>query len=391
MIPHVPFLRSNLDLAIYKDHYIDAPFVRIALDKIQYLTSLPKPETAWIDLGFDGVPSLKTPRDDDKYQAFINRHGDIRFANDAAFQLKPDVKRLTVPVEAMLDEALAFNPGFISIPQLPQEDDVGPNKVNRLLASIAGDWRSKRKAKVCLILPVIFTSPKQLTKKTDRNPRIKQICSLIERSEADGIWSVDASLDDQRGVAKFETERFPGIIDFFEEFGNACKVSHVIAGPYWGLNIVLWARGLITHLAIGLGSTYTYHCPGGFRPNTPNARIAIACLRRWVNISFELRSWLEETRDKLATGSPERLEVESLLLAFPGLQTREAGKKQIARVYREWLNKLGAMSASGRALGLYQDLSSAFVTGRTLQEFPPAELSARRPERVAQQLMMNCL
>lgn len=390
MTAFIPFLRSPTDPAIFKDRYFDAQIVRVALDRSDHLKALAKPEQAWIDLGFDGVPALPTADPKDKFAKFLNRHGDLYFVMDQAFRLKPDKKKLERPVQAMLDDASKHNPGFISVPQLPQEDDVGPNKVNRLLASIAGDWRMAGKNRPRLILPVIFTHQRQINKKTDRNPRVKQVTSLVDRSGACGLWSVDSSLDDQKGTANFEKGRFPGIIDFFEELQKACQLTYWIAGPYWGLNLVLWARGLITHFGIGLGSTYTYHCPGGFG-NTPNAKIAIPCLRRWVNINNELKVWMLEARDKLSAGSQERVELESILLVFDGLQDREAGKRQIAKFYREWVDKLNGMSGSSRALGLYQDLSSAFVTGRMLHEFPPAEASARRPERVAQQLMMNCL
>ena len=76
---------------------------------------------------------------------------------------------------------------------------------------------------------------------------------------------------------------------------------------------------------------------------------------------------------------------------FSKLQTSANGKMQIAKFYKSWFDKFSSLPYAGRALALYQDLSSSYVLGKTLKNLPKEEGTARRPERVAQQLMMNCL
>jgi hypothetical protein len=105
----------------------------------------------------------------------------------------------------------------------------------------------------------------------------------------------------------------------------------------------------------------------------------------------ELEIWLANAAAKLPAGSPERQELEAIKTLLPKLQQGDAGKRQIAEVYKNWVSKIEAVSPSGRALALYQDLSTAFVIGRNLPDLPSDEGTARRPERVAQQLMLNCL
>ncbi len=210
------------------------------------------------------------------------------------------------------------------------------------------------------------------------------------RSGADGFWSVDSSLDDQKGTSNFE-QRFASIVRFFEELSVASPCVFKIAGPYWGLNMVLWARCLATHFAIGIGSTFNYHITGGFFQNKASTRVAIAALRRWVLANNELELWLDEAAQKLAPGSIERCELEQLRKDIPQLLQGDSAKRQIASIYKDWITKIETVAPQGRALALYQDLSSAFVTGRNLKDLPSAEGTARRPERVAQQLMLNCL
>ena len=66
-------------------------------------------------------------------------------------------------------------------------------------------------------------------------------------------------------------------------------------------------------------------------------------------------------------------------------------RMQVATFYKEWFDKISAVSPPGRALALYQDLSSAFVIGKKLPDLPNDEGTARKPWQVAKQLMVNCL
>jgi hypothetical protein len=212
-----------------------------------------------------------------------------------------------------------------------------------------------------------------------------------EASGASGIWAVDSSLSDQEGSGTFDKVRFPAIIKLHEELNALLPNNKIaIAGPYWGLNLVLWARGLITNPAVGLGNTYQYHLPGGLVMKQGKTRVALPPLRRWAVASSQLKSWLQQSIAKLSPGDSARTALEDLEMNFSKLQIQ--GREQIAGFYRDWLNELETVPQQGRALALYQQLSSAFVLGRGLPELPKKdEQAARRPERVAKQLMLVCL
>jgi hypothetical protein len=76
---------------------------------------------------------------------------------------------------------------------------------------------------------------------------------------------------------------------------------------------------------------------------------------------------------------------------FGTLQVKNEARWQVAQFYKNWFDKFSALPPSGRALALYQDLSSAYVLGKTLPKLPEEEKTARSPARVAKQLMLNCL
>ncbi len=279
---------------------------------------------------------------------------------------------------------------MISVPQLAQEDGTGTNKINRLLAEITSEWRKRRGATARLVLPVVFTNQRQLNKKTDRNLKVALIKNIVDREGIDSVWATDSTLEDQSGTGNFDKERFPGVIDFFRELNAACTLSTVITGPFWGLGLLLWSRKLVTHFGVGLGATYRYHVPGGMAHNA-KARIAVGCLRRWVASSVDLQQWLKEGQRILAPNSPEHAELQMLERHLTALLNADTAKRQVARAYRQWIDKIAAMPAPSRAVGLFQDLSAAFVTGKALPDIPGESGLARRPERVAEQLMVNCL
>lgn len=226
--------------------------------------------------------------------------------------------------------------------------------------------------------------------KTARNSKISFIKGLLANPGTDALWITDASLEDQAGTGNFDKVRFKGIIDFFKELQLICELPTIIAGPFWGLGLVLWARGLISHFAIGIGSTYRYHLPGGM-PNQRKARIAIAPLRRWILSTPGLRKWIEECLTILPPASPEYKNLSNLLKNSSALLSEEVATRQVARVYRDWIDKISATPPPGRSVALFQDLTAAFVTGKSLPNIPDEKGPLRRPERVAEQLMLNCL
>jgi len=164
-----------------------------------------------------------------------------------------------------------------------------------------------------------------------------------------------------------------------------------IAGPYWGMNIVLWARGLVRYPGIGVGTSYKYNIPGmAFSPS--KTRIALGPLRRWAIVSPKLRKWLSDTVHRLSADPHNAAEFSSIAKGFGlFLTSKKNSKMQVADFYHKWFHKFSALPAAGRSLALYHDLSSSYVLAKALHELPNEEGTARRPERVQQQLMMNCL
>ena len=82
-------------------------------------------------------------------------------------------------------------------------------------------------------------------------------------------------------------------------------------------------------------------------------------------------------------------------IVYPGsnynLLDEETTRRQIALFYKEWLDTIERTPEVGRSLALYQNFSSAFVLGKQLPTLPSSSGYARRPERVAEYFMLNCL
>src|SRR6185369_3983755 len=196
----------------------------------------------------------------------------------------PDQKIVKTFVKELLDRCVKKKPAWITIPQLPIVKDSARNKINRVLARATGEWKSTNNYSGRLILPLIFTNQNQINGKTQRNPKVTQAARCYHEAHADGFWVVDESLTDESGSKTLRNTRLPALIDLHNELNQEIPSRIRIAGPYWGMNLVLWARGIIDHPAIGVGSSYQYHLAGG-TATTPATRIAIAPLRRRVNVA----------------------------------------------------------------------------------------------------------
>jgi len=231
-----------------------------------------------------------------------------------------------------------------------------------------------------------FTHQKQLNGKTERNPKVKLAAKYYEESRADGFWVVDNSLVDDSGSKTLRNSRFPGIVNCHIELNEQISSRIRIAGPYWGLNLVLWARGLVDYPAIGIGSSYQYFLGGGF-PNQLAACLAIPPLRRRVGVA-RLGSWLEETLKIIGPthpAAPDLVQIRKQLALLTA-----ASREQVAKFYKTWFDLVAAAPLPGRSLALFQDLSAAYALGRSLPEFEDED-TARRPESIAEPLMLNCL
>ena len=70
------------------------------------------------------------------------------------------------------------------------------------------------------------------------------------------------------------------LVSFHEELQQASKDPKIlVAGPYWGMNLVLWARSLVHYPAIGLGTGARYFLSGGILTQPQYAKVAIGLAR----------------------------------------------------------------------------------------------------------------
>lgn len=389
MSRHVPFAYNAKDAKLVQAVFPDSEVVRLSLETApRVLQVLGEKMGLWIDGAVDGFG--RWPGTNDSWTSYIQRFEGWDQIGEPAFQQSPKASTVERFVREVLTECLKVAPAaaWLSVPQLPATNDSSRNKINRALAEATAKWRAgQRKFRGRLILPVILTHQKQANLKTNRNQKIKLAAQCFERAGADGYWVVETTLSDQTGAGTFHETRFPGLVCFHQELAQELKVDGPsVAGPYWGLNLVLWARGLITHPAIGLGNGYQYHLPGG-TPKAAKRRIALAPLRRWAIANADLQAWLAG----LPKADAALRELRDLASTFSKYNLEDEARGQVARFYKSWFDKIASAQASGRALALYQDLSTAYVLGRPLPALPDDEGTARRPERIAEQFMLQCL
>lgn len=387
---HIPFLNSEMDCKIAQKLYSDSSVIRVSLETLARTAShLPPAPKKWLDPGVDGLhrgwSKLSQP-----YRRHLGSFVGSEQIGDASFQQKPDkgvVHRFVSDALEACRGRMAFD--WVSIPQLPMVDGSGRNKVNRMLADGARLWKLRSRYSGKLILPVIFTNQRQINRKTERNKKLALVTACVEAAGADGVWVVDSTLNDQDGSPTFEHTRFPGLIQLHQEMNSQLPSDAIaVGGPYWGMNMVLWARGLVQFTGIGMGSSYQYHLPGGV-VKSANDRLALSPLRRSAIAAPALRTWLERASSQLAPADPSGAAFSAMAKDFGRISAD--GRWQIARFYKAWFDKFASLPPSGRALALFQDLSSAYVLGKTLPMLPREEKTARSPARVAKQLMLNCL
>lgn len=386
---HIPFVNSETDCRIAQRFYSDSPVIRVSLETLKKTAShLPHTCKKWLDPGIDGLH--RWPNISQAYRDHLSPFSGFDRIGDMRFQEKPDKTVVHGFVREVLNASkrrVAFD--WLSVPQLPLVDGTGRNKINRLLAEGARLWKAESPYAGKLILPVIFTNQRQVNGKTERNKKLALVMACLEAANADGLWIVDSTLNDQDGSRTFEQARFPGLIKLHQELKQQLNgEAIVVGGPYWGINMVLWTRGLLRYSAIGLGNSYQYHIPGSVIMGG-KSRVALSPLRRWAIATPALKTWLEKASSQLAPSDPTSAEFSAMAKDFGRLQAD--GRPQIAEFYKRWFDKFATLPPSGRALALYQDLSSAYVLGKTLPMLPKEEKTARSPARVAKQLMLSCL
>lgn len=408
MAAHIPFVNTQDDCHLLKKYYMDSDILRVSLEKIETIKSqLPRDLPLWVDPGIDSC-HYHLKNKETSLPEYIKHFSKYEIFTSRSIIANPTFGQLKVFVTDVLNRCFKLKPAWITIPQLPLVEDNSRNKINTALAKATYEWKLMTQFRGKLILPLIFTHQRQLIGKTKWRPRMDTALKQYHKGGGDGVWVVDSSLSDQMGTETFRS-RFSALIDL-HKYVRSCwpKGTRVIAGPYWGMNLVLWARGLCEYPAVGLGSAYTYYIPGG-RLQKGKTRLAIPPLRRWAVASPELRNWLDRCLkilnpediayielSKLKTKYDSLLptayiDLSELKMKFDSLLNRSAARDQVAKFYKNWFNKIEATPAVGRSLALYQDLSSAYVIGKQLPTMPQSGSAARRPERVAESFMLSCL
>jgi hypothetical protein len=391
MASYIPFLNSPDGLEIQKAYYADAVCVRVTLDQLPKLKpAIPKETHLWVDPAIEGFHHPVASRNP-AWTTFIKKFEGHEKFDDPAFVANPDAKTITKFVNQLLDATLPYKPRRLTIPQLPHDKANTRKKLNRQLAEATGKWRASKTFAGTLMFPLVITHGTQLSSAAEKNNRLDHVKRCMSKVSFEGLWSADSSLADQHGSQSFEKERFPGVIDIFQSLRDLLGAAKPLcAGPYWGLNLVLWARGIVDEPAIGLGSSYQYHITGGIM-HQGDARVALTPLRRYAVRSHDLHAWLQKTLAAVKQNPPAHNDFALLDKNWSLLADRKQARRQVAQAYKAWFDSVNAHPPQGRALALYQDLSTAYVLGKTLAELPRDEAPARRPERVAQQLMLNCL
>ncbi len=307
-----------------------------------------------------------------------------------SYHANPVMAEVSAFVVAVMDKCSCHKPSWITVPQIPLVNDSGRNKINRALAKATGKWKSSSGFSGRLILPLVFTNQKQINGKTARNVKLEQAERCYHESQADGLWVVDKSLTDDSGSPTLRNKRFPGVIALHEEINERIASKIRIAGPYWGLNLALWARGLVDHPAIGIGSGYQLFLAGGHTKQA-SPKVALQSLRRRVGVGPQFKLWLEGVVAGLAPSHPAHAEIGGIIKNYDVLSQASNARQQVARSYKQWFDTIASAPKAGRAIALFQDLSAAFAFGRSLPALPNDEGTARRPEAIAEPLMLNCL
>ncbi len=395
MADYLPFVNNDSDHRRFGKYYSDAQVVRVLLPRVKAETAqaVAARSRLWLDPGVDGYDCLLAGKQVfDWWRDYVRQFDPEHCLADAGFLGHPVEQKVQTIVFALLDKCQRLGPACVTVPVLPVVQDSGRNRINRELAAAAGKWKAQRGSSVELVLPLVFTHPDQLKGRT----QWKKTLDLAQKCYADAgatmVWAVDSDLSDQMCRGTFSA-RFDSLVRFHEDLrGVLPGAAKIAAGPYWGMNLVLWARGLCDYPAVSMGAGYRHSVCGAFARKATRFHVALAPLRRWAIASPELKAWLKAALEKVSAGDPVR---EAFLLLERAMDTfvssEEAAKEQVARSYKEWFDKIQRVSPNGRTLTLYQDLSSAYVLGKHLPKLPKSEAPGRDAGKVAEQLMLHCL
>jgi hypothetical protein len=394
MLDCLPFVGSDSDTRLLRKYYSEARATRVLLPALRPTRNAVGHyhHTLWIDSGIDGYHVLLTrKRVFDTWKAYVGQFKENVVLGDPSFVEKPSYHRMEDFVFSVMDHCMSFHPAWITVPQLPVVEGTGRNRINRLLAQATAKWRLRGGFAGQLVVPIIFTHQDQLKGRTEWRNTLSTAEKCYADAGATFLWVVDSTLEDQKCRAAYG-KRFDALIRFHEDLRAARPEANVIAGPYWGMNLVLWARRLCDYPAVSLGTGYRYMISGAFAKQARRFHVALQPLRRWALASPELERWLKEACKRTSEADVARVQFEGLSRDLRSrLTTKRAAKEQVARAYEAWIRGIHDVVPEGRTLALYQDLSSAYVLGKQLPSLPRSEAPGREPGKVAEQLMLHCL
>lgn len=389
MAKHIPFITGVDACSLVSSLYPDSEIVRIPLDSAsRFIPLLSNGTPLWIDPCVDGMDSLDT-RVGRPWFTFMKNFRHFEEIGSSAFWSRPDSGKVEEFVNDLLNCVYDSSPSWITVPQLPFTDDSSRNKINKALASATGKWKQTTGFSGKMILPLIVTHQRQANLKTARNPKVSVATDCYGRADADGIWVVDKSLDDETGSPTLKDTRFPGLISLHEELNQSISPGIRCGGPYWGLNLLLYARQLIDYPAIGVGSGYQYFLAGG-HATTPTAKVAIPPLYRRAGYGPNLRTWLDASLELLTKGSPEHVAINILRKNFSTYSSGARARRQIAEFYKSWCDAVESLP-SPQARHLFAECALAYAIGKSLPDIAGETGGERRPEAVVANLMNSCL
>lgn len=119
-------------------------------------------------------------------------------------------------------------------------------------------------------------------------------------------------------------------------------------------------------------------------------KLAAPPLRRRVRTGPQLKSWLDKSLAKLGASHPVYAELSEVRRDYGAARGRELARERVAIFYKRWFDLIVAVPKAGRSMALFQDLSAAYALGKSLPDLND-EGTTRRPEAVAEPLMLSCL
>lgn len=408
MADYIAVVNGTRDSELVAKHYARAAGVRLPLERARDLVAkLPNELSLWIDGGIDGLHRVESRTSmSDSYMAYIKgfSHGDDVLQKGLAGGCGQPV--VTKFVGEMLSRCASLNPRWISVPQVPYDTTRprGRMKFNRQLLTATREWQAANRLDCNYMLPVLLHELEAMDTKTrSRNDVIKWIDKARGECSTNGIWVVNSALEDERGSQPNQEKRFPGLVAFHSELRDHMRDGiRIVAGPYWAMNIILWARNLIDNPVIGIATGYRYYVSGG-KFSQPTDKVAIPPLLRRASVSAELKAWMQEAEQILASSSSSASGISGIGSSFTQAASdlaslsRQLGRlrgrlahEQVAGFYKDWLEELGRIAPSIRALALRQQFSAAHVVGSVVGELPKGN-QARQAGRLAQQFMLSCL